>query len=80
MAEARTHRALITFVQRASWLLGQGLRLRFSIPPSGSWVPGRLAIPERLDLEEGAEWLRRRTGELARARLRNGAARLSGKR
>lgn len=32
--EARAHRGLITFAQRLSWLLGQGLRLAFSIAPA----------------------------------------------
>lgn len=31
--EPRAYRALITFIQRLSWLLGQGLRVAFSVRP-----------------------------------------------
>lgn len=33
MTESRAYRRLITFIQRASWLVGQGLRVGFSVGP-----------------------------------------------
>jgi hypothetical protein len=57
MAESAGYRALITYTQRLSWFLGQALRLKFS-------VRAPVAIPEGLDFEAGAEWLRQRAREL----------------